>query len=511
MERPSLNQGFCAIALATLLASTNAGVAQQTQSAQQINIVGTTVYGPAEILGYAAKLVAQRTGAVSVRDLADTIEQIYREDGYFLAEVFVAEDGRTLVVDEGRIDTISIEGVDDATYKLAERYVRPILGRPAPHRKEFERAIMLVDDIAAVDALAEIDYPDSGSGARLRVIGTPVDRNYGFVTLDHPSRRFGEAAILSFGQEFHNALTAGDMLRLELSGSRDFDVGADSIWGALSYRVPVGNGGFIEGYFGDVTAQWDATARLQATDFDGKTAILAFGYPVIRNVDTYGYAILELRQTQSGVNVSGAVFDSDVRAFGAAWIYGHALARGGALEYAVNVTYGSRKNGGVSFDDGDDDFSFIRAGFGYERPVSWFGPDSTFRFDLWGQATNDRLPGVEEFHIGGREEERGYLFAEATGDSGISASVEFGRDLFPQTVSVRRVRPFGFIDLGAVRNNAPSETELSEETFASVGFGIDAEFASGIFTRAYLAAPLRDGRDTNAGEPAVYLSLTKTW
>lgn len=512
MNRKARTQGLCALALAVTLAGAHEGQAQQSQDPQQINLVGATVYDPAEILGYAAKLVAQRTGGVTPGDLADTIAQIYREDGYFLAEVFIAEDGRTLVIDEGRIETIAIEGMDAQTYRLAERYVRPILGRPALTQEEFERAVMLIEDIGSTDAIAEVDYPDAGSGARLRVIGTPVDRNHGFVTLDHPARRFGDAAILSFGQEFHDALTAGDMLRLELSGSRDFDGGSRSVWGAVSYRVPVGGGGgFVEGYYGDVTAKWDATARLQATDFDGDTAILALGYPVIRNVDTYGYAILDLRETRSGVDVSGTVFDSDVRALGLSWIHGHALSHGGALEYAVNVTYGRRSNGAVVFDDGETHFAYLRAGFGYERPVSWFGPESSFRFDLWGQVTNDRLPGVEEFHIGGREEERGYLFAEATGDSGFSASIEVSRDLVPQSAVLRRLRPFGFVDFGAVRNNAPSPTERSEEKFASVGIGIDAEFASGIFVRSYLAAPLRDGPDTDAGDPALYLSLTKTW
>lgn len=511
MARLFRNQiGF--VAFAALLAGAGPVGAQQAGRAEQINIVGVSVYEPAEILGYAAKLVAQRTGSVEPGALALTVAQIYREDGYFLAEVSIAGDGRTLVVDEGRIDTISIEGIDASTYRLAERYMRPILGRPALNQREFERAIMLVEDIGSTDAVAEIDYPDPAAGAHLRVIGTPVDRDTGFVKIDHPSRQFGEAAILSFGQEFHDALTAGDMLRFELSAGRNFDVGSDSVWGALFYRVPVGDGGgFIETYLGDVTARWDATASLQATDFDGNTAILAFGYPVIRNVDTYGYAILDLRETDSEVDVSGTVFDSGVRAVGASWIYGHALPHGGALEYAVNVTYGSRTGASVSFDDGDDDFSYIRAGFGYERPVDWFGPDSSFRFDLWGQATNDRLPGVEQFFIGGREDERGYFFAEATGDSGISASFEVSRDLFPQNAALRRIRPFGFFDVGTIRNNRPSVTELSEETFASIGVGIDAEFASGFFTRAYVAAPLRDGPDTDAGDPAIYLSLTKSW
>ena len=65
------------------------------------------------------------------------------------------------------------------------------------------------------------------------------------------------------------------------------------------------------------------------------------------------------------------------------------------------------------------------------RPVTWLGPETSLRAEVWGQYSPDRLPAIEEFHLGGREDERGYVFAEAQGDSGLSATVELGRDLFP--------------------------------------------------------------------------------
>ncbi|QPZ91014.1 ShlB/FhaC/HecB family hemolysin secretion/activation protein [Thioclava electrotropha] len=497
------------IALSLALALAAAPVSAQ---GTQFNLTGVTVYDTAEILGYAAQVVVQRTGTVTAEDLAQTLEIMYREDGYFLAEVFVADDGQTLVVDEGQIGDVSIEGVDEPTYRLIRSYVEPIVGRRAVTQKEFERAIMLVEDIEAISATAEIDYPEGASAARVRVITTREDRASGYVSLDHPSRDFGETAILSVHQEFLSALTPGDRLRFELSGSSEFDGGGDSVWGALAYRMPLGGGGgFGEVYLGSVTARRDARGTLLSTDIEGNTAMLAFGYPVLRDVDTYGYALLEAKRVESNVDVSGTKFDSAVDVVGASWIFGKALPGGGAYEYALNLSVGERTSDAAGFDDGDKHFSHLRVGFGYQHPVSWFGPESAVRAEFWGQYSPDRLPSIEEFYIGGREDERGYRFAEAQGDSGVSATLEVGRDLFPSAGQVRRVRPFGFLDLGYVKNNDPSVDELGEETFASLGLGVDAEFPAGVFVRSYVAAPLTDGPSTGAGDPAFYLGLTKSW
>lgn len=483
-----------------------------SQQATQYQLSGVTVYEPAEILAYAAQVVAQRTGTVRAEDLAATLELLYREDGYFLAEVFVAEDGQTLIVDEGEIGEVSIEGVDARTFALIRSYMRPVVGKRAVTQKEFERAVMLVEDIESVSAVAEIDYPPGAQTARVRVVASSEDRSWGYVTLDHPSRGLGDEAILTLGQQFLSAFTPGDLLRFELSGTAELDGGDDSIWGAMTYRAPIGGAGaYGEAYIGGVTARRDASGTLAATDIDGNTAILALGFPFVRDVETYGYGLVEVRRSASDVDVAGLSFESEVNVIGASWIYGKTLPHGGAFEYAINLSFGERDNGTLVFDDGDKNFFHLRVGAGLERPVSWFGPNSTVRAELWGQYSPDRLPGIEEFYIGGRDDERGYLFAEAQGDSGVSATLEVGRDLFPASGSVRRVRPYGFFDVGYVKNNSPSATEIDDDTFASLGFGLDAEFDKGFFVRSYVAAPLIDGPSTDAGDAAFYLGLTKSW
>ncbi|WP_076447998.1 ShlB/FhaC/HecB family hemolysin secretion/activation protein [Roseivivax lentus] len=476
------------------------------------SLEGVTVYDPTELLSFATLETIQRDGAVSPESVALTLQTIYREDGYFLAEAFVAQDGQTLVVDEGRIGEISIEGMDAATFELARRYTEP-LTRPGPVTlPAFERALMLIEDIESISATAEVDYPDPIGAARLRLIASPEDRAFGSVTLDHPERRIGEAATLTFSQAFLSAVTPGDLLRFDLSLTEDFDGGDSSVWGAAAYRMPLGgSGAYGELYLANVAARRDATATLEATDIRGDTAILALGYPVIRDVETYGYALFELRRSGSEVDVPATDFDSVVDAASASWIYGKTLPGGGAYEVALSGTAGRQDTDAPGLDPGDETFAYLRGGVGLERPVTWFGPDSAVRAELWGQYSNNRLPGIEEFYLGGRRDERGYLFAEAQGDSGASFFLEAGRYLFPATPSITQLRPFAFFDAGHIENRDASGSETGAETFASVGFGLDAEFTGGMSLQSRIDTPLIDGPSTRAGDAAAYFSLTKTW
>ena len=482
--------------------------------AASFELQGAGAYNAEEILSFAAQVELQRTGGVTAEGIARTIETIYREDGYFLAEARVASDGRTIILDEGQIGSLSIEGVDQHTAALIRGYFEPVIGKLGVTLAEFERAVMLTEDIQSIAASAEIDYPNGQDTAHVRVVAEQQDRSSGYVTLDNPAREFGDAATLTFSQEFVSLLTPGDLFRFELSGTAAFDGDENDLFASVAYRAPVGTlGTYGELYLGNVVGDRDATGSLRQTDLEGNTAILAIGHPFVRNVDTYGYGLFEVRRSSSDNEVDdvSADFDSTVNVFAGSWIYGRALQNGGAFEYATNIAIGTRTSDADDFDDGDKDFWHLRAGVGYQQPVSWFGEHSAFTVQLWGQYTDDRLPSIEEFYLGGIDQQRGFAFAEVQADKGVSSSFEAGRDFFPAAQNVRRFRPFGFVDVGYVENNDPSDFEVDDDFFSSVGLGVDLEFEQRLFARAYVAVPTSSGPDTDSGDSAVYFAISKSW
>lgn len=108
----------------------------------------------------------------------DAVELIYREDGYFLAEAQVSTDGQSVVVHEGEIDAISIEGVESRGFTRIKSYLESLVGKTPLSQTEFERAVMIANDLAGVELTTELDYPDPNAGARLRVIVYDPIRHY---------------------------------------------------------------------------------------------------------------------------------------------------------------------------------------------------------------------------------------------------------------------------------------------------------------------------------------------
>lgn len=478
------------------------------------DIAGVTVYEPDSLLAFAAQYLGQATGAVSAEALAAVVAQIYREDGYFLAEARVGPDGRTVLVDEGRIGSISIEGVDARTHERIRAMAAPLMARTPARQKDFERAVMLADDIENLSVAAEIDYPDPAGAARLRLIATEGPGGVRTLMVDSPARRLGEAVTLHYAQDFYSLAVPGDYLTMGLSATRDLDGAAGwGVVGNVAYRVPVGaRGGYVEGYLGNSVAQRGADGTLLDTELDGATVILAYGHPVLRSVDGYGYVLGELRRTRSVSIAAGQSREAEAMVASLSYIHGMAHANGSFTEYAVSLLAGERTSAlAPGQDEGDARFWFLRAGLGHEVPIEAVAPDTTLRLELWGQYTPDRLPTTEEFYLGGKLDERGYAFAEALGDSGLSASVEIGRDFWPEEGMARRLRPYGFVDGGVMRNNAPSAVEVGGVTLLSAGVGIEAELENGLFVNGYAAVPLRDGPLTARGDGTVYLSVGASW
>lgn len=472
---------------------------------------GASRYDANELLGFAAQVVVQRTGEITAKDLAATVEAIYREDGYFLAVVTVGADGQSLYVDEGEIGQVVIEGVSEDYLGLARKYLAPVVGRRGVNQQQLERAVMLVEDIEAISVTTQIDYESGDNVATLRVIGQEEDRSFGSATIDHSPRELGKEVTLSLHQEYYSALTPGDMLKFDVSFGHVFASEDNSAYGAVHYRFPVGaSGGFAEIFAGNVNSRRNATGALLQTDVVGRNFVLAYGYPVVRSIDRFGYGLIEFRQSATEVDSGGATFESSVNVVSGSWIYSGALQNGGAFEYALHLSFGNRTTASA-VDDGDETFTHLRFGAGWDVPLDRLAQGATVRAELWGQYSADRLPAIEEFYLGSRESERGYAFAEAQGDTGVSARLSIGRDLYPDGPLLTHLRPFGFLDVGYIHNNRPSATERASEFLASAGLGYDAGLINGFAVRNYVAVPLTDGPVTGKGDATVYLSLTKSW
>ena len=79
----------------------------------QVDLYGVTIYKPQQLWNFAIAHARLAGSVITPQEVRSSIKQIYREDGYFLADVEFRQAGNALhvYVHEGRISKIMVSGV----------------------------------------------------------------------------------------------------------------------------------------------------------------------------------------------------------------------------------------------------------------------------------------------------------------------------------------------------------------------------------------------------------------
>jgi hemolysin activation/secretion protein len=117
----------------------------------------------------------------------------------------------------------------------------------------------------------------------------------------------------------------------------------------------------------------------------------------------------------------------------------------------------------------------------------------------------------EQFPIGGAEGVRGYLEAEALGDTGIKSSVQFGSPRWKWFADRVALDAFAFADYGIVSTLQPLPGEPSSTDLGSIGLGLNFTALSHLSGELAFAYPLLDGPRTQAGDSRIHFALRTTW
>lgn len=505
---------LAAVGLAAALVA-GAGHAQD-YDAGAFKIRGVHIYDPGQLAAFAHQHVAAHDSIVTPNRYAEAIELIYHEDGYFLARAWpvVDRDGRLtyVVVDEGSIGTLEILGADDGTRAQIARYFRHVTDDVPPHIGDFERALMLSDDLAGVSVGSELEVDTQPGPAHVR-LEVNQERQRGSITVDTPPGQQDEALSAYLVQEFYGLGGAGSLLRFELAGTSFYDQGDSDLSGSVTYRFPFGSRGeYAEFYGGNIRGDRAAKGPLVATELKGASYGFALGLPLRRTVGHYSYALIEAFHNEVESEGGGATFLSSTDVIAASWIRGDAHANGASTEVAVTLATGQRGDPSpTAIDDGDDDFWYARLGAGLETPLGRRDSGYWLDLDIWAQATSSRLPAVEEMYFGGRNSLRGYLSGEVGGDRAVGATLTLGRTLESGFAMIPEWAPYAFIDAASVSNVRPGAFEIGSTTLYSAGAGTQIGFQSDFLLDLWIGVAGKDGPVTRAGDVAGYVGVSKSW
>ena len=498
-----------------------AGVVAAAVQGAPIELLGVTLYDAAALLTY-AQAVAGQGGTVDLAGVARVVEQLYHEDGWFLAEARAFRDpasGRqSITVDEGRVRAVEVAGVAAPTGRRIAGYLTPVLDGSPLRLDAFERALMLAGDLSGISLRTEF-APDPAAGGYRAVVHAQQRRSTFAALLDNVPRSSTVGTYVS--GETYSLLAPGDLARLVVGGNLRTNGREGGLTGGVFYRLPIGNDGLYTEVY--------ASQLGQAREFAGPTIDqrmqrgqllgAVVGYPVLRSLDGALYAILAAERRAVDAEGPTSVADRST-ALRVSGYYTSHNAEASALRTGLTLSVGnaySAQNPGV-----DRQFWHLRAVAGTVLRHGEAEAGYALRLEGYAKYASQTLPEVERLALGDRDRMRGYMFGAATGDTGAVGTIELSRHIPLEAGVLRAVTPSVFLDAGVARKNGlfpagavggvlPGTLRERTVSLASVGFAARLDLAEGFGVSGWVGLPLIDGGTGVQYKPAAYVRLTKAW
>jgi hemolysin activation/secretion protein len=510
---PGLASIFAAAGLTSAAAQVGPERLSERDLAPHAIVSGVTAYDPEQLLKFATGHAATADGTASPEAIAAAIEQIYREDGYSLAQVALAysqENNPVFRVDEGTLGSVSIGGLRSGTEKRIRRYTEQLTATKPVKQADLERALALSSDLSGVALASQILPNPSGDGSVLTISGTE-NRTSGAAGVEIVPIRPGSAVRGFVVQEFYGVATGGDMIRL--LGQVTLDRGDDwSTSGLAYYRAPIGsNGTYIEAMGGNTVARRDFANITGDSRLTGWNAAFVIGHPVQRSMTDFTYLLAEYEFVDARSRFLGQKLQSSAHAIRLRALKGADYSDGSLYRAAITFSGGTRPETPTgNLPDGAKTFGHVRSEIGLSVPLDKHQLTS-LRVEFRGQWASTRLPEVERIALGHAPFMRGYAPAEVAGDRGYAATVEVLHNISTGGKFVTEIAPFAFGAVGYTDVLKPRVAERTQNTVASIGVGSSFTIKGGVRLSGWAAMPLRDGPQSRSGNPAFRASLTVGW
>ncbi|MBW4441053.1 MAG: ShlB/FhaC/HecB family hemolysin secretion/activation protein [Plectolyngbya sp. WJT66-NPBG17] len=489
---------------------------------RKIEIIGNTVFKPAEIQKITQSIEGQSVTLEQLQNVADSMTQLYLNRGYItsravLVDQAIADGVVQIRVIEGSVEKIEIQGLQ----RLLESYVRDRikLGTSTPLNKDnLEDQLRLLKADPLFDSVEASLKAGNGIGQSILTLRVREAKQFsGFVGADNLSPPSVGSERIGTVLNYRNLTGLGDEIsasyyRSTQGGSNSFDfnyrIPVNAMNGAVQLRVSPSRSKIIEPQFADFgirseTDLYELSYRQPLIRTTREEFALSIAF-AMQNGQTFLF-----QDTPFPFGI-GADIDGNTRTrilkFGQDYVrrdtQGAWVARS---QFSLGLNLFNATTNDSPVPDGRF-FSWL----GQLQRVQRLGNDHLLILQADFQLTPDSLLPSQQFVIGGGQWVRGYRQNARSGDNGFRLSIEdrITVQRNPTGAPVLQFAPF--IDAGTVWNRSNNPNVLPDQRFlAGGGLGVILEPTPRLQLRADYAIPFSrlSDRGNNAQDKAFYFSV----
>ncbi len=472
---------------------------------QSLELEGVTAYQNQDLENLYQDSINQEISLTKIYDIANKINQKYRDDGYILTQVIIPQqtisNGEVKIqVIEGYIDTVEFEGLSEAQQARLEGFGEKIKASKPLNNADLERYLLLANDLAGFTVRGVLGEGDAMGAGKLVFVAShdPVD---GYINFNNRGTDSVGDLRLQSAVLLNSLMNQGE--RLTISGSIAPNNLSELNSGSLALNFPIGYEGLQVSLSGGVTAIRPGD-DLKQFDINGNTTTFStsVSYPLIRSRDTNlslrgTFDYLDEEVTTNFLGTETYLSEDKIR----------------VLRLGTNADM--RDNTGITY--GNMELSFGLDAFGAKseatatRPLSRPNGNASFTklnleiarqqnlgegfaLNLAGKAqiASTGLLSSEQFGLGGSDFGRAFDNSEILGDSGYSLRAELQKNFFYNINynTTWLTQPYAFIDYGQVYRRYTSVIEPGQSALGSVGLGVRQSLTEGLTLNLELGFPM---------------------
>ena len=489
---------------------------------REIQVEGVTAFPTEAIRALTNPLEGKNGTLADLSKVAQTIEQLYRSEGFVLSRALVppqaADEGRFKIrVIEGYVGSITVESADADLRRRVEGRLAPLLVQRPISVGALERALLLVNDLPGLNAIGTL-RPGQEQGAADLLVAAREDRVQAGASINNRGSKSVGPYMLSLDAAYSGLFGLGEQIGLTLSQTPELRQSSNI---GARWSQPLDFLGLAEeGVSFVLNANYgfgEPGGRLRALAV--KTASLSVGprliWPAVKQRDRSVTVETGFTVNETGVDALGQpLFRDGWRTVDlrGTWVELDALDLGGVTSLSLGWVQGldglgAKRMGGATVARAEANPSFGKATWEL-RHVQPLPENFSLALTLTGQEATTPMVAAEQFTFGGARIGRGLDPADLSGDRGYAASIELRRSFeVTSTDFITGLQPYGFYDYGVVDDISRVRARIRDATTG--GLGLRVTFVGGASAGLEWAVPLhrRDATSDTIRSQRVYFDL----